>query len=115
MDSLYWALWGLLGAFVYAAPRLLVAWGDSKATEARLWVPASEFVVALAFGPIFSVGFGPFAATRINLGSIGVEGLRAVALVIGLVANPIAPLIVKWATGDILRRLGGTNKRNDEP
>lgn len=108
MALLFWCLWGFLGAFVWAAPRLLVAWGESRTARTPLLPHLIEFVVALAFGPIFAAGFGEFGA-----GYIGLEeprALRAVSLVIGMIANPLAPKIVEIATGGVIGRLGAVFK-----
>lgn len=108
MDLVVWALWGLLGAFVYAAPRLLVAWGESRVAGAPLLPHLIELAVALTFGPIFAAGFGEFGA-----GYLGWEeprALRAVSLVIGMVANPVAPVLVNLASGEIIGRLGAVFK-----
>jgi hypothetical protein len=108
MTLLAWSLWGFLGAFVYAAPRLLVAWGESRASGGSVVPHLSEFVVALTFGPIFSAGFGEWGADY--LGWEEPRALRAVSLVIGMVANPVAPVLVKLATGEIVGRLGAVFK-----
>jgi hypothetical protein len=108
MELEWWALWGLLGAFVYAAPRLVVAIGEAQAVGRSAFRQLAEFLVALAFGPIFSVGFGPWAAHWLE--KEGHPETRALALVIGMVANPLAPALVKVATGEILRRAGGASR-----
>lgn len=104
----WWAIWGLLGAFVYAAPRLILSAAEAKVAGRHAWTQFAEFLVALSFGPIFSSGFGPWAAFYVKLE--GAHEIRAVALVIGMVANPLAPAVVKLASGDILRRLGGASQ-----
>lgn len=108
MSLVAWALWGLLGAFVYAAPRLLVAWGESRAAGTGVLPHLIEFVVALTFGPIFAAGFGEWGAGY--LGWTEPRSLRAVSLVIGMVANPVAPLLVNLVTGGIAGRLGAVLK-----
>lgn len=104
MSLIFWSLWGFLGAFVYAAPRLIVAWSEARAAAKPFGMRVAEFVIALTFGPIFAAGFGPFAAHY--LGREADQEVRALALVIGMVANPAAPLLVRLVTGDILRRIG---------
>ncbi len=105
MPTLYWIGWGVLGAFVYGAPRLLVIFGDRSGSGGPLWPHVLEFVVGLSFGAIFGAAFGPSAVSR-----LGIKGdeLPAIAFMIGLVANPIAPVIVKLATKGILRRAGAS-------
>lgn len=100
-----WALWGFLGAFVYAAPRISVAFGESSAGASQpLRKYVYEFVVALTFGPIFALAAGEWLAQ--HLGRTALFELRALAFVIGLASNPIAPILVKAVKGDILGRLG---------
>ena len=63
----------------------------------------------------FAAGFGPFAANHLSLATFA--EMQALGVVIGMVANPIAPVVVKTISGDILRRLGGgqTNGAENEP
>jgi hypothetical protein len=110
MDLLIWAAWGFLGAFVYAAPRLAVVLGDRDGKPMGGHI--AEFCISLSFGPIFAAGFGPFAAGWANV-KAGAE-LQAGALVIGMVANPVAPIILKLATGEIARRIGGASNGADK-
>lgn len=105
MSILYWALWGVLGAFVYAAPRVLVSWADSRSTDKPMLPHIAEFLISLTFGPIFSAGFGPFVAGYLTRESS--HELRAIALVIGMVANPASPLVVKLITGRLVGSLKG--------
>lgn len=100
MNEIGLALWGLAGAFVYGAPRLVVALTQS--TEPR-WAPWAEFMVALSIGPIAAAGFGDLVAHWLNL--TGAANQRALAVVIGLVANPAAPTVVRVVTSQLVRRL----------
>lgn len=108
MSLVAWALWGLLGAFVYAAPRLLVAWGESRAAGQAPHPHFFEFVVALSFGPIFSSALGEWGAGYV--GMTEPRALRAVSLVLGMVANPVAPVIIALVSGNIIARLGAAFK-----
>lgn len=101
------AFWGLLGAFVYAAPRLLVTLSEIQ-TAGRRWLPWAEFVLALTFGPIGAAAFTPIGSDMV--GWKGAANLRALALMIGMVANPIAPAVVHLVTDQILRRLSAPLK-----
>lgn len=110
MMSLWvWALWGFLGAFVYAAPRLSVAIGEAKAGgEQDITKHLIEFAISLTFGPIFATAGGEWVAD--HLGRTALAELRGLAFVIGLTANPVAPVLVKAISGDILGRIGAVFK-----
>lgn len=95
-----WALLGLLGAFMYASPRALVAVAESENSGQRVRHIA-EFILALSFGPIAGAGFGPLLAGEFHRTSLA--ELRAIAIVVGMVANRLAPEIVHLAS-DTLRR-----------
>lgn len=110
------ALWGLLGAFVYAAPRLVVAFSEQREGPPVLWLPVAEFVIALACGPIGAAGFTQLIADFIRKSNPA--DLRAIALVIGMVANPLAPSIVHLVGEGILRHVGAPlrqSKKRLEP
>ncbi len=97
MPTYLWAAWGLLGAFVHAGLALPVAWAEAKASGRPLALPLGQFIVALCIGLIFGAGFGPIAGDRLGLKTM--PELQALALVVGLVANPIAPWVVKVMSG----------------
>lgn len=91
MDNLAWALWGLGGAAVYAAQRLITAvLGENEIPtrlKARAW---AQFFVALLFGPIAAAALTGEVMHRLGAKTSG----PAVALVIGLSANALWPLVV---------------------
>jgi hypothetical protein len=101
MDEIGLAFWGLLGAFAYGAPRLIVALSESPRNR---WSPWAEFIVALVVGATGSGAFVALAANLMHWGS-DVSSQRALAVVIGLVANPAAPSVVRVATSQLLRRI----------
>lgn len=111
MSLIAWALWGLAGAFVYAAPKLIVALFDDGVAGRRARAIA-EFVVSLSFGPIAAAAFGPFAAGELHRTSV--SELRAGAVVIGMIVNPVAPSIVRIFSDNVLRWAGHplANKRS---
>ena len=98
------ALWGLAGAFVYAAPRFLMSLSETRLPEHR-WYPFAEFLVSLGIGPIAGAGFGQFVAGSIHM--LKSEELRAITVVVGMIANPVAPAIVQLLGTGLVRRLGG--------
>ncbi len=90
------AFWGLLGAIVYAAPRLT---GCIYSTEGRghLARCCIESATALVVGTIAAAAFVPALAT---LGHVTApEIIRASSAAIGLLANPWLPAFIKRATG----------------
>lgn len=103
MDLLFWAGWGLAGAFVYAAPKLLISLFEAPdiARPGKAW---AEFFVALSFGPIAAAAFGPFAAGELHRTSA--SEFRAGAVVIGMIVNPVAPSIVHVFSEGLLRWAG---------
>lgn len=107
MDVLGFAIWGLLGAFVYAAPRLIVTLSEERAPSKR-WMPWAEFFISLVTGPIGSAGFAQLVGITIH--QTAVADLRAIALVIGMVANPVSPAIVHLVGENILHRLNAPLK-----
>lgn len=104
MTLLVWAAWGIAGAFIYAAPKLLISLSedevDGNPHRAR---HIAAFVLALTFGPIAGAGFGPLLAAEFHRTSLA--ELRAIAIVVGMVANPVAPQVVHLVSDTILRRL----------
>lgn len=87
------AFWGAAGAFIYAGPRWVACLVASHETKAGSWVCFLELVVALAVGSIASAAFSALAHRLTNI-----EDSNAVAAMIGLLANPLTPAIVKRAT-----------------
>lgn len=102
MSLAAWAFWGFLGAFVYAAPRFLLVWSEGWKKSLRL--AFAEFLVALATGPIGAAGFGPVIAVTIH--RTDDASSRAVAIVLGMLANPMAPKVVSLVGGNVMRWLG---------
>jgi hypothetical protein len=107
VDVKDFAIWGVLGAFVYAAPRLLIAAADRNPNR-EAWTPWAEFAVALLTGTISAAGCGALVASTIHQTQLA--DLRAIGLVIGMVANPVAPAIVHLIGDNILHRLNAPLK-----
>ena len=100
------ALWGFLGAFVYAVLRLVFFLRSARrdpllAADRDLYF--LEFAIACAIGPIFAEGFGPFLGHRVKW-LVEPDG-RALWLAIGLAANPLAPELSRLFARHVLRRL----------
>jgi hypothetical protein len=98
------AFWGVLGGFAYAGPRLLVA-----VTWERLAKPLGEFTLSLIIAPIGAAGFTIPIAHVVHQSSV--DDLRAIAVILGMISNPIAPSLVYLFGTAIVRRLGGDNMK----
>lgn len=102
------ALWGLVGAFPYAATRLATAYFGTEETLLRVRRLASaQFAIALFTGPAIAAASAPWL-----LGYARGANLASVALAIGLFSNAIWPMLtdkraVRFLTSQILGRLGG--------
>lgn len=89
------AFWGFLGAFIYAGPKLsacIFETGDGTKRHS-LWYCILEFVMALGVGVIAAEAFGPWVQGFLKRD--GQHELRAISGLIGLLANPLSPVIVK--------------------
>ena len=107
MDVKGFAFWGVLGAFVYAAPRLLVSISDFK-PDRRAWMPWGEFAIAMLIGAIGAAACGGLVASTIH--QTQSADLRAIGLILGMVANPVSPAIVHLVGENILHRLNAPLK-----
>lgn len=88
--ALTWpAVWGFLGAFIYAAPRWVACLVACREAKASPWPCALELAVALATG---SIAAAAFSATAMALSHV--KDANAVSAMVGLLANPTAPKLV---------------------
>lgn len=85
-------VWGALGAFIYAAPRLSACLVAARQRGGGWGVCALEFATALITGTIAAAAFAPSVA---RLLAPDAHDLNAVAAMIGLLANPTAPKLVE--------------------
>lgn len=104
MDILGLAVWGVGGAFCYAAPRLLVELTEARVTKKPWLPPTLEFAVAMGVGALFGCALDPFVSEVTHL-SKGAEQ-RALAFLTGLIANRISPSVVSLLSDQVLRKLG---------
>lgn len=96
------AFWGLGGAFIYAGPRLSACVFAARQSGGGWSVCAMECAVALAIGAFAAAAFGPWVlAWR---GAPKAHELNAIAAMIGLLANPMAPQLVS-GSGRILKTI----------
>ncbi len=109
MDVFTMALWGLAGAFIYAGPRFVVAWTDpGRATRGN---PLLELAMALCLGPIAASGFGQFVASVVHM--VHQPEQRALCVVLGMIANPVAPALVEIFGNTLMRRLGAPGYKKE--
>jgi hypothetical protein len=97
------AVWGFLGAFVYAGPKLVACVYSAKSSGAGWSFCAVTFIVAMVIGPIMAAAFVPMIAAFIA--RTAEHDVRALATVVGMIANPIAPDLVKRMSGKVLKKL----------
>lgn len=96
MDELLTAAaFGLAGAFVYAAPRLSACWVSPKDDGESRGACAFEFACALIIGAIGAAAVGPWIADWRHMTQP--RDLNAICVIIGLVANPSAPVLINLA------------------
>lgn len=83
--------WGFLGAFIYAASKLITATlGDQEITDRAKRKELAQFMLALCVGPVASI-----AVTPVVLARLGADVTPAtVALGVGLCANAGWPIFV---------------------
>lgn len=97
------ALWGCLGALVYAGPRALAMVALSyRAGKPIIW-DMLEAALALVVGAILSEGFGPAIAHSFPW--MAEPDGRALFLTVGMVGNPAAPELIKRIQGQLLKRI----------
>lgn len=84
--------WGAAGAFIYGAPRLSAC---LSAPETRRAACVFEFFVTLIIGAIGAAAFGPWIATWRGMKTS--NDLNAICAVVGLLANPTAPVLLSLA------------------
>lgn len=90
------AIWGFMGAFIYAAPRLVKCFLTCKEAGTSGWFCTMEFVIALATGAIAAAAWAALV-----MGWTHVRDSNAMSATIGLLVNPLAPMMVSTASGVI--------------
>ena len=102
------ALWGLAGAFIYAAPNLSTCLFTRKAGDGfgAIGRCVLDFAVALVIGALASAAFAQWAQAFLK--RTGPEELRAIAAVIGLLANPAAPRLTARLSSWLIKKAPGS-------
>lgn len=111
------ALWGALGCFIFAGPRLSVCVFTPHAERCSAARCMGEFVIAMLVGTTFAAVFGPWGQELLRAGS---EGSRnGVAGMMGLVANTTAPKLTDSLSAAInglfSGRVGRSLKGEEKP
>lgn len=101
-------LWGFLGAFIYAGPRLTACVFAARQTETGWFECGFEFAVALLIGVASAWAFAPWGASVLK--ATDPAQIRAIAATIGLLANPAAPKVIDLLSGRVLQMLKGPEK-----
>lgn len=90
-DIFSWpAVWGVLGAFIYAGPRWATCIITNRELGKRHAGCTLEFTVALVSGGIAAAAF-----SSATLAFSKVKDLNAISAMVGLLANPVVPVLVK--------------------
>lgn len=106
------ALWGLSGAFIYAAPRWMACAFASKGVALRC---SLEMIVCLGIGSIAAAAFGPWVLVFLKQRP---TDLGAISAMVGLLANPTAPKVVDMignlASSGLVSRIAKAVKGDDK-
>lgn len=104
------AFWGFAGAFAYAAPQFSSCIFASTVGGGS-WVRRMfDFVVSLVIGTIAAAAGAELIQEVFHIP--GSQWMRAISTIMGLLANPVAPKIVKWAPDALLDRASRFLKRD---
>lgn len=90
------AVWGVAGAFVYAAPRLIACLITCREKGDKPWLCLAEFVVSLIIGAI-----GAAAFSTVAMGLAHMKDVNAASALTGMLVNPVAPKLI-GAAGAIM-------------
>jgi len=90
------ALWGFLGAFIYSAPRFSACFFANRQAGVSSLVCIVETVICLAIGTISSPLIAPWVQHFLKRD--GSHETMAIAAIVGLLANPVAPKLFNIET-----------------
>lgn len=94
------AVFGLLGALMYAAPKLGACIYSSKARGVGFGLCLFEFFIAIFVGTVAAEVFTPWGLEYLAgflKRETGGHDLRAASVMLGLLANPAVPRLVAFA------------------
>lgn len=90
------ALWGLLGSFIYAAPRFSACFFSARQNGGTSLACGVELAISLAIGTIASPLIAPWLQHFLD--RQGSHETMAISAVIGLLANPVTPRLLNVDT-----------------
>jgi hypothetical protein len=99
------ALWGLAGAFMYAGPKMSACVFSAKPDDGPPIRCVIDAIIALIIGALASAAFAQFAQGFFKRAEPG--ALSAIAAVIGLLANPLAPRLIAKLSSWLLKKAPG--------
>lgn len=105
MQVLIAALWGLLGALMYAGPNMILCLYQCRQAEKHPGWCIADFFMALVIGAGAAAGGTYWGADF--LGADDPHKIPGIAILIGLLANPLAPGLIRVVPKSILRRIEG--------
>lgn len=95
----WFAFWGCLGAFNYAAPKLSLCYYTAREAKSPWGRCIAEFPIALTTGAISAAAFSGWLG-----GFLHVTDSRAIAAVIGMIANTVSPALIALVSDKLLKR-----------
>jgi hypothetical protein len=99
-DFLFYGLWGLSGAFIYAAPKLTVCYFTARESKLPWRRCAAEFPVSLTIG---AIGAAAISGWLSHLP--GWADTRAVATLVGMVMNTVSPALISLISTRVIKRI----------
>lgn len=88
------AVWGLLGASVYALPLFAACLFENRATRSHSGLECVvRFVIAIVIGAIGAASIGPALASKYAI--TNPRDINAMCSLIGLTANKAAPVLIE--------------------
>lgn len=102
------ATWGGAGAFIYAAPRWLAC---AVPKPGAAWSCTMEALVSIAVGVISAAAFSHWLLAFLHQRP---ADLPAVAAMVGLLANPVAPKLVEGLSTIVANRAAKLLKEDEK-
>lgn len=97
--SLIAAAWGVAGAVNYAAPKLSLCYYTAREAKGPWGRCLAEFPIALVVGAISAAAFSGWLA-----GFLHQTDGRAVAAMIGMIANTVSPAMIALVSDKFTKR-----------
>lgn len=89
-------LWGLLGALIYAGPRLVACYVSCRETKASFLTCVLDFGMSLVVGAVAAAAFSDVVLTALKM-----KDENAISALIGLFVHTVAPELNKRAAATI--------------